>query len=238
MPGKLIDTLKYASLLYLAYQPLTLAAIDEIAGTRNSVSLSGQLGSLSPKLQNFRWQITNQTRTRDDSSKGMRLSDNLLSGQIGYALNQNFSVGIGYLHGWIHPLDRPSFQENRPYEDLLLNYTSGDFKFTSRSRLEQRIRVDNGGLGIRARELLQITYTLSFIDKNLTAYVGDEVLGYLNSNTYGHTGFNENRALAGFGYQFTKELNIDLGYLGQYIQGKTRQNLYIDNVQFNINYKF
>ena len=234
----IIEQLKCVLLLGFAYHQIAFADTNEIAGTRNAVTFSGQLDSISPRLKSFRWQIMNQTRTRDDSSQGMRLTDNLLSGQIGYAFDPNISISIGYLHAWIHPLDKLSYQENRPYEDFLWSYTRGNLKFISRSRLEQRIRIDNNVLGLRVRELMQVTYSLGFIDKDLTAYLGDELLGYLNSNTFGHTGFNENRALVGFNYKLTKEISIDLGYVGQYIPTQTAQVLLIHNVQFNLGYKF
>jgi hypothetical protein len=85
----------------------------------------------------------------------MRLSENLLFGQLGYAIDQHSSVWLGYVHDWIHPLDKLAYQENRPYEDYLWNYSTGDFKFTGRFRLEQRIRADTGDIGVRTRELLQ-----------------------------------------------------------------------------------
>lgn len=93
------------------------------------------------------------------------------------------------------------------------NSSLGDLKFTGRLRLEQRIRQDTGDVGVRARELVQVNYPLRFIHKDLSAYVGDEVMEYVNDNTFGRTGFTENRALAGVGFQFTKQLGADIGYL-------------------------
>jgi len=138
----------------------------------------------------------------------------------------------------IHPLDKLAYQENRPYQDFLWNSSLGDLKFTGRFRLEQRIREDTGDVGVRVRELVQVSHPLRFIHNDLSAYVGDELLEYANDNTFGRTGFSENRALAGLGFQFTKQLGVDLGYLGQYVQNKTGSNLFTHNVQFNIRYQF
>ena len=158
-----------------------------------------------------------QGRWRDDSSRGFRFSENLLFAQLGYSLNEYASVWLGYVHDWIHPLDKLSYHENRPYEDFLWNTAFGDLKFTSRTRLEQRIRQDTGNTAVRARQMLQLSHPLHFIHDDLSAYVGDEVLGYLNTNSFGPTGFSENRAFAGLAFQFTKQLGVDLGYLGQYV---------------------
>jgi hypothetical protein len=238
MQFKSTKTIKYLPLIGIVHGPLCMAVTNDIAGTWSSVTLSGNLETVSPSLRDFRWQIMDQARTRDDSVEGMRLSENLLFGQLGYALDQHSSVGLGYVHDWIHPLDKLAYQENRPYEDYLWNYSTGDLKFTGRFRLEQRIRADTGDIGVRTRELLQMNYALGFIDKDLSAYVGDEVLEYTNKNTFGRTGFSENRVLAGFSYQFTKKAGADLGYLGQYVQNLTGPDLFTHNVQFNLSYKF
>ncbi|AMK77041.1 MULTISPECIES: DUF2490 domain-containing protein [Methylomonas] len=235
---RVINVLRVLSLFSLSYGPVSVAATNEMAGNWDSINLSGNLDKFSPALKDFHWQILEQTRQRDDSSNGFRFSENLLFGQLGYSINQNASVWVGYVHDWIHPLDKLAYQENRPYEDFLWNSSLGDLKFTGRLRLEQRIRQDTGDVGVRARELVQVNYPLRFIHKDLSAYVGDEVMEYVNDNTFGRTGFTENRALAGVGFQFTKQLGADLGYLGQYVQSKTGNNLFTHNVQFNVRYQF
>jgi hypothetical protein len=238
MQVKFNNKLKFVAFIAIVHAPQCLALTDDMAGSWSSVTLSGNLDALSPALNKLRWQIMNQTRTRDDSAQGMRMSENLLFGQLGYAVDDHSSIWMGYVHDWIHPLDKLAYQENRPYEDYLYNYSTGNLKFTGRLRLEQRIRNDTGDIGIRTRELLQMNYTLGFIDKDLSAYVGDEILEYTNKNTFGRTGFSENRALAGLSYQFTKKIGADLGYLGQYVQNITGPDLFTHNVQFNISYKF
>lgn len=234
-PINLVRVLAVAGSLYGS---TTMAVTNDMAGTWSSVTLSGSFDKLSPSLRDFRWQILDQARTRDDNPDGMRLSENLLFGQLGYAINPNASVWLGYVHDWIHPLDKLAYQESRPYEDFVWNEAFGDLKFTSRTRMEQRIRQDIGDLGIRARQLFQVSYPLRFIDNDLSVYVGDEVLGYLNTNHFGRKGFSENRALGGLSYQFTKSLGADLGYLGQFVDNQTGNNLFTHNVQFNIRYQF
>lgn len=236
---KLTNTAKYLPLIFIANSSLGLAATtNDMSGTWNSITLSGDFNNLSPALRNFRWQIMDQARTRDDSSKGMRMSENLLFAQAGYAFNKNSSIWLGYVHDWIHPLDKLAYQESRPYEDFLWNNTVGDWRFTGRFRLEQRVNQTTGNIGVRTRELLQVNYRLGFIDKKLGVYIGDEVLEYLNTNTFGRTGFSENRILTGLTYQFTKNIGADLGYLGQYVQNIKSPNLFTHNVQFNLRYQF
>jgi hypothetical protein len=238
MTSPKVHSLKILPLLAIALAQPGQAATNNMAGNWDSVTLSGSLGDLSPTLRDFRWQIMNQGRWRDDSSKGFRFSENLLFAQLGYSLNEHASVWLGYVHDWIHPLDKLSFRENRPYEDFLYNTAFGDWKFTSRSRLEQRIRQDTGNTGVRARQMLQLSHPLRFVHDDLSVYVGDEVLGYLNTNTFGPTGFSENRAFAGLAFQFTQQLGGDLGYLGQYVVNKPGNDLFTHNVQLNLRYQF
>ncbi|MDD2738456.1 MAG: DUF2490 domain-containing protein [Methylomonas lenta] len=238
MRNKFLVTLKYLPVIGALYAPFSMAETSNMSGTWNSVTLSGSFAKLSDNLKDFRWQILEQARTRGDSSDGQRLSENLLFGQVGYAINQNASVWVGYMHDWIHPLDKQAFQEDRPYQDFLWNSNFDDFRFTSRTRFEARIRQDTGNVGGRFRQLFQVSYPLEFINKDLRVYAGDEVMGYVNTNTFGPTGFSENRSFGGLSYQFTKELGADLGYMGQFVDNLSGNNVYTHNAQFNLSYKF
>ena len=242
MNSKLANALKCLSLMTLAYGPLSLAAqppTNNMAGNWDSITLSGNLGDLAPALNGFRWLVMDQNRQRDDSPNGFRTSENLLFAQLGYDINPNASVWLGYVHDWIHPLDKLSYQESRPYEDFLwASFLMADLKFTSRTRLEERINQTTGNTGVRAREMLQLNYPLRFIHNDLSVYVGDEVLAYMNQNNFGKQGFSENRAFGGFGFQFTKQLGADLGYLGQYVVNTPGANIFTHNVQFNLRYQF
>jgi hypothetical protein len=225
----------------LISQPFTAWAggpdTQDIFGVWGSVTLQGDFKALSPKLDKFKWQIMNQTRSRDDSSQGTRFSENLLFSQVGYQMNENASFWIGYTHDWIDPLGKPSYQESRPYQDFLWNQTIGEFHLMARTRMEERINQSTGDTGYRPRQLLQISYPMPF-DKDMSVYVGDEVFFYLTKNHFGKQGFSENRVLAGLSYQFTPQVGADLGYLGQYVDTLSGNNIFTHNIQANIRYKF
>jgi hypothetical protein len=206
-------------------------------GVWGSITLQGDFKSLSPGLDKFKWQIMNQSRTRDDSPQGSRFTENLLFSQVGYQLNDNASLALGYVHDWIHPLEKPAYQESRPYQDFVWNQNIGYFKLLSRTRMEERINQTTGNTGYRPRQLLQISHPLPFME-GLSAYVGDEVFFYLNQNKFGKQGFSENRVLAGLSYQFTPQFGADLGYLGQYVDNISGNNLFTHNLQANLRYKF
>ena len=179
MHKSIVSWMKYIPFLAMTYLPVHSAETDNMAGIWGSTTFSGNFKEISPKLKDFHWLILEQTRTRDDSSKGMRFSEDLLYGQVGYSINPNASVWLGYAHIWNHPLDKAAFQENRAYEDFLWKSSFGELEFKSRSRLDQRVREDTGNVGIRFRQLFQASYPLRFIDDDLRVYVGDEVHFYL-----------------------------------------------------------
>jgi len=239
MQKKVLEVIKTLPFFGLAYMPIAQAVTDDMGGTWSSLTLSGSLQALSANLADFRWLVMDQARTRDDNPDGMRLSENLAFAQLGYALNQHASIWLGYVHDWGHPLGKTSYQESRPYQDFLWNSTVDVWRFTSRTRLEERVRQDTGDLGIRLRQLLQVSYPLAWLDDKLSVYVGDETLWYLNGNDFGRNGFSENRALGGVSYQFSQALGADLGYLGQYVYSLPGlDNVFTHNVQFNLRYQF
>lgn len=230
--------IKLLPIVAAAYAPASFAFTNDMAGTWNSLTLSGNFDKLTPALKGFRWLVMDQARTRDDNPDGHRFTENLLFAQLGYSITPNLSIWAGYTHDWIHPLGKSAYQESRPYQDLVWNSNFAKWRFTARTRLEERIREDSGDTGVRLRQLFQVSYPLDFIDKNLSAYAGEEMLGYTNKNSFGRQGFSENRALGGFSYQFSQQLGADLGYMGQYVYNKTGSNLFTHNVQFNLRYQF
>jgi hypothetical protein len=234
---KYIGTVALSTLLLSQSMASFAAGSEDIFGVWGKVKLQGNFKSLSPDLNKFKWAVINETRTRDDSSKGSRFYQDLLFGQVGYQINNNASIWIGYVHVWTSPLDDSSFQEYRPHQDFVWNQDIGDFKFMSRSRMEQRIRETTGDTGYRARQLLKISHPLPLMN-GLSVYVGDEVLFYMNENEFGKKGFSENRVFSGLSYQATKKMGVDLGYIGQYVDAISGKNTFTHNIQVNLRYNF
>lgn len=209
------------SALLLAQSMASFAAgSEDIFGVWGRVRLQGNFKSLSPSLNKFKWAVSNETRARndssDDSSKELRFHRDVLRGEVGYQINNNASLWLGYAHVWTSPLDDPSFQEYRPHQDFVWNQDFGDFKLISRTRMDQSIRETTGDTGYRARQLLRISHPLPVIN-GLSVYVGDEVLFYMHENDFGKKGFSQNRVFSGLSYQATKKMGVDLGYMGQYV---------------------
>ncbi len=225
-------------LLLVAQSTVTFAdKTTDISGIWSSATVQGDFKFLSSHLDKLQWQMANQNGIRDDSSAGQRLNESVLLGQLNYQLNDNVSLGLGYVHDLIYPLNKRSYQENRPYQDIVWNQAVANFNLTLRTRFEERMNQTSGDTGYRAKQLTQISHDLPFLD-GLSGYLSDEVYFYLNQTNFGKKGFSENRFSAGLSYQFTSQIGLDLGYLEQYIDNKTGNNLLINNLQTNLRYRF
>ena len=202
--------------------------------------LRGKFDALSPALNKFNWLLKDTVRTLDDSAgQGMRFLNNLLYVQIGYELDEHFQVSLGYVHESHKSLNSPLYYTNRAYEQLEWKSDFYDGKFLLRSRVEQRVNQSTGDLAIRLREKVQVTYPLAFINKHWGVYVGDELFGYLNKNSFGRQWLSNNRVSAGLSYRLNPQARIDLGYLGRYMWPISGDNyVFTHNLELKINYDF
>ncbi|BBL60864.1 DUF2490 domain-containing protein [Methylomonas koyamae] len=213
-------------------------SVENMAGNWSSLTLSGSLRAISPKFHQFRWILINQTRLRDDNPAAWRLNEDQFYAQMGFTVNSYASVWLGYVHDWHHSLGKTAYHESRTYQDLLFDVPITPFKAKIRTRLEQRVNQTTGNMGIRLRQMATLQFPLVFIDPKLSLYASDEVLCHLNANSFGATGFSENRAMAGFSFQFNRRLGVDLGYLGQTIQEAGGDIVLTHNVNANLSYRF
>ncbi|WP_050756103.1 DUF2490 domain-containing protein [Nitrococcus mobilis] len=228
-------------LLLAAHQ--ALGRTDDVFGTWTSLTLQGDFSFISPEAQDFRWMFIDQARTRGDrdlrdpNDNGLRFSENLIWVQGGYNLSEHASIWLGYTHDWIRPLNGDNFQESRPHEDFLWVKPFGALSVTLRSRLEERIALNGGAVGVRIRQFAMLKHPLPYFER-LSWYAGDEVLAYLTENDFGPEGFSENRAFGGLMAQLSPYTGLMLGYMGQFINNEGSNNLFTHNLQFDINYKF
>ena len=153
---------------------------------------------------------------------------------IDYQFNKHFIGSIGYSHynTYVYgetPLNKTDIPEDHIWIQGTYIATSGDFKFTNRLRDEIRfvgIPVKNaeGGYDIdhyehrnRLRYMFIVNYPLTK-DANgkskLFLNVGDEA--FLNINvTDAKTLFQQNRAIAGLGYNINSHHQVQLNYIHQ-----------------------
>ncbi|MCG9791557.1 DUF2490 domain-containing protein [Flavobacterium algicola] len=157
------------------------------------------------------------------------------------------------------------FNEQRIWEQLQLNHkNSGRFIFDSRFRLEQRwtqsfknfgttlspeyLRYDDPQEGywklrhrVRYRFRTQIPLTSAKMEDNtLFLAIADEIFVNVGERVAANV-FDQNRLSAAFGWRFSKESNIQVGYLNQFIEkgdGISRENNHTITVGYVYNVDF
>ncbi|MDQ3046788.1 MAG: DUF2490 domain-containing protein [Bacteroidota bacterium] len=154
----------------------------------------------------------------------------LLRGGINYHINKSTlaSAGYGYVLNYASDKDTlPGIQvsENRIWQQLIMRNNLGRCMFEHRYRLEQRWLESKSNIRYldRIRYLLRVTVPLNkkTIEKNtLFLSVYDEVFIHFTS-----TPFDRNRLYGAIGFQFLPNANVQIGYLAQTVNNRTKHYL-------------
>lgn len=183
----------------------------------------------------------NQTRLTERSGiwldPQLRLTDNfvdragisiLRAGYI-YFLNDNvrLTAGYGYITAYSGSDEVPNIPEHRPWQQIQWFDKRKHFSMMQYVRLEERFRRKSNGTELLDDYLFtyRFRYNIAFTiplkaggvqPKTPFAFVNNEILinaGKEVANNY----FDQNRFFAGVGYQFTKSLNAQIGYLNVFV---------------------
>lgn len=144
-----------------------------------------------------------------------RLTQLIVRPAIGYTLNKRMSVWLGY--GWT-PSTFPEYtNENRIFQQFLVEDSFPSFSMSNRTRLEERFIEGAGASSVRIRHLLRISKPLD--SKNQWALVGsNELFWNLNTTPRGpQSGFDQNRIFLGLSKSVAPQTRIEFGYLGSFI---------------------
>lgn len=180
-----------------------------------AVTATGSFGILNPEWKNFRFWLEGQGRFGEDSS---RFSQGMLRPGLGYALNENASLWLGYAFVPTEaPFTTKNFDENRIWQQFLWTDKTFLGTFSSRTRFEERFINIQPDTAFRFREFLKLSYPLAFAPG--FSLVGWEEI-FVNLNTTGtiHSGLDQNRVFAGIGYNFDEHIKTEIGYMNQYIE--------------------
>lgn len=154
---------------------------------------------------------------------------------IDYQFTNKFTGSIGYTHYETYsygdkPINKITTPEDHVWLQGVYKYKCNNFSFTHRLRNEFRFvgvakPNSSGGFEItdrvfrdRVRYMFLLNYTLSQTEDQIKwfAVMGDEVFLNIGTNA-GKTFFNQNRIIAGVGYNFNKHHQIQLNYIQQHI---------------------
>jgi hypothetical protein len=167
---------------------------------------------------------------------------------LGYDVTQGggVTVGAGYIYLHTYPYGvfpaATDFPENRAWENLVLNTKLGLVGWQQRFQLEQRwiatvttqpTRVNNWVFSWRARSLSRATIPFRkrpIRPGDLYAALQDELFIVFGSNV-GTNLFNQNRAYALLGWQVSRSVRVETGYLNQIVaKGSNGNQIEINHV--------
>jgi len=180
------------------------------------------------KKVNSQWNIHNEVQYRNYDAVG-DLEQLLLRTGVGYNLsenNHNLLLGYGYIlsENYVaNTQDKTSVNEHRIFQQFTSKQSVGVVYLTHRYRFEQRfVEAD---YKMRLRYFLAAKIPLQNTESEsskiyLSAY--NEV--FLNTES---AVFDRNRVYAGVGYQLTKNIRMEAGYMNQIFETSSRD-------QFNL----
>ena len=178
------------------------------------------------KKVNSQWNIHNEVQYRNYDAVG-DLEQLLLRTGVGYNLsenNHNLLLGYGYIlsENYVaNTQDKTSVNEHRIFQQFTSKQSVGVVSLTHRYRFEQRfVEAD---YKMRLRYFLAAKIPLQNTESEsskiyLSAY--NEV--FLNTES---AVFDRNRVYAGVGYQLTKNIRMEAGYMNQIFETSSRDQI-------------
>ncbi|MFN3819795.1 DUF2490 domain-containing protein [Blastomonas sp.] len=145
-----------------------------------------------------------------------RLGQLLLRSLVGYRLNKDVNIGVGYAYVRTNPVGPVELNEHRFYQELNVRLlsTEGGLTLDSRTRLEQRTFVERGGTAWRLRQFVQMRVPITPHNK-IVAYT--EPFVDLDRTSVQRGGVSIWRNFAGVSVPLAKGVDVVPGYLNQYV---------------------
>ncbi len=198
--------------------------------------------NINAKLtDNLRGFLEFQPRVGNDSS---HLTSAMVRPAIGWALNQQATVWVGYLMSADSiNLSSDKYRiENRAWQGFTWKDTANDkpFIWEARNRLEERFLPGNSDPSIRWRTRIRVEQLIP----NYTSWSvisSEEIFVNLNDNANNaqlKAGAQQNRLYLGIGYRFAPEFQIESGYLHQHVWRNApspdqNNNIWMTNLNLN-----
>jgi len=203
-------------LLFLCVLSLSEAADDltEDSGAWLQAVAEGSMMFIAPSLKNGRVWMEGQTRFDRDWSHWYQ---GMMRTAMGYSLSNRASLWAGYTWLPTQNIGKAYIaqQDIWPAFRYVLPTDIGTFMF--RSMWETNfLRGDQ--LRERPRQMIRFMHPFEF-EPQLSLITWDEAFYRVNSTDWGgKSGFDQNRAFAGLGWSFNKNVRAELGYLNQYVE--------------------
>lgn len=207
---------------------LTFMLVLPFYGLSQNSDLGNWLIYIGSKELKNGWNIHNEVQYRNYDAVG-DLEQLLLRTGLGYNLtenNNNLLLGYGYIlsENYVGETDQKvSVNEHRIFQQFTTKQKVGLLNLSHRYRFEQRFVEDD--FKMRFRYFLGLKIPLqNKADGNNPLYLSAYNEIFLNTKS---EIFDRNRLYGGLGYQFSKQLRLELGYMNQFFETSGRDQINI-----------
>ncbi|WP_224740623.1 DUF2490 domain-containing protein [Olleya marilimosa] len=207
---------------------LTFMLVLPFYGLSQNSDLGNWLIYIGSKELKNGWNIHNEVQYRNYDAVG-DLEQLLLRTGLGYNLtenNNNLLLGYGYIlsENYVGETDQKvSVNEHRIFQQFTTKQKVGVLNLSHRYRFEQRFVEDD--FKMRFRYFLGLKIPLqNKADGNNPLYLSAYNEIFLNTKS---EIFDRNRLYGGLGYQFSKQLRLELGYMNQFFETSGRDQINI-----------
>ncbi|GAB3924969.1 DUF2490 domain-containing protein [Mucilaginibacter myungsuensis] len=217
----------------------TLTILIAFARTASAQTneLTGWAAWFHTQKFNDKWGISFDGQLRS-ADRADYLRTILLRPSVNYWFNKNQHLDVGYAYVGTNGRtvnDEHTYRlEHRTFEQFILTHKAGtNTGFTHRFRLEQRFLGGQGGspdvFGQRFRYFIRAVIPTSqqapFTNGTFVALQNEFFLNVQNKRNFNGRIFDQNRAYAAFGYRFNKQMDLEAGYLNQYVNQRQSHTL-------------
>jgi Protein of unknown function (DUF2490) len=198
-------------------------AVDDItqdAGSWAQVVGEGSLGFIDPNLSKGRIWVEGQARINDNWD---HFYQGMVRTAVGYSLSDRATIWAGYT--WLPTQNLGKSYVNQqdvwPAFRYVLPTDIGTFSF--RTMIESNF-LQGSDVRFRPRQMIKFMHPFEF-EPRLSVIAWDEFFIRVNSTQFGgKSGFDQNRAFAGLGWTFNKNVRFEGGYMNQYLDDLTHTN--------------
>jgi len=192
------------------------------AGSWMQVVGEGSLKVLDPSLEKGRIWLEGQSRWDDNWNHWYQ---GMARAAVGYSLSDRATIWAGYTFLPTQNLGHASVAQQDVWPAFRYNLPTSIGTVTFRTMIETNFLPGNGNdVRVRPRQMIRFMHPLEF-EPRLSLITWDEFFVRLNSTPAGgQSGFDQNRAFAGLGWTFNKNVRAEGGYLNQYLDDATHTN--------------
>lgn len=206
--------------LFIGTEVMADDNLFEDAGSWLQVVGEGSLKTINPNWEKGRVWLEGQSRFDDNWNhwyQGMART------AIGYSLSDRATIWAGYT--WLPTQNigkhYVSQQDVWPAFRYVMPTSLGTLSF--RTMIESNF-LQGSEVRVRPRQMIRFMHPLE-AEPRLSLIAWDEFFIRMNTTQYGgQSGFDQNRAFAGLGWSFNKNVRTEVGYMNQYLDDATHTN--------------